>query len=435
MKKIIRKGLVQLPYIKTLAKDSDELRKANRTQADEITGLHEAVQRLETRNEQWAAEVRTLRQEDKPLEVMWPVAKEDLQKIDAQKVSDAGKQATKISKKLPPYHINWVVPAGNPKDGGIINIFRFIEFLEAKDHNCRVYIYDPLLVLPDLKNMLKQAFPLVKADITYGTGSMADCDAIFATNWSTAYPVFNFKTNAKKFYFIQDYEPFFYPVGAESIFAENTYKFGFYGITAGAWLAKKLKNDYGMQTDHYDFGSDEGRYNFLNSANRQKIFFYARPVSPRRGFQLGVAALELFHKKHPKYEIMLAGWDLKNYKLPFKFTDLKSVPLDKLDEVYNQCAAGLVLSFTNMSLLPLELLAAGCIPVVNDQENNRLVSNSPYIKYVQPYPFDIAEGLSEIVSKPDLPAYAAKAATSAKQLKWQDAGTKVEKILIKELHG
>lgn len=435
MKKLIKKSLTQLPYIRNLTEDTTRLRHEVEKQTQRADHLQGEVGQLRKRNDEWAAEVRQLREEDKLLEVMWPVAKEDLLKVDAQEISRFGQLPANTSKIAPPYKINWVIPAGSTNDGGIINIFRFIEFLETKGHTCQVYIYDPLSVTPNLRDLLRQAFSNIKADITYGTAKMLNCDAIFATNWSTAYPVFNFKTNAKKFYFIQDYEPLFFPAGAESLFAENTYKFKLHGITAGAWLATKLKKDYGMQTDYYNFGSDAGRYNFLNSAKRQKIFFYARPVSPRRGFQLGVAALEMFHKEHPKYEIVLAGWDLKNYKLPFKFTDLKSVPLDELNKVYNECAAGLVLSFTNMSLLPLELLAAGCIPVVNDQENNRSVSDNAYIKYVEPYPQDIAKGLKEIVLKPDLPVYAAQAAASAKELSWLDAGIKVEQIITRELYG
>jgi hypothetical protein len=43
-------------------------------------------------------------------------------------------------------------------------------------------------------------------------------------------------------------------------------------------------------------------------------------------------------------------------------------PLDR-----GAAAVGLVLSATNMSLVPYEMLAACCIPVVNDAEHNRCV--------------------------------------------------------------
>src|SRR5947208_1533993 len=132
-----------------------------------------------------------------------------------------------------------------------------------------------------------------------------------ATSWTTAYPVRNAKIEGGKFYFVQDFEPSFYPVGSESVLAENTYRFGLYGITAGGWLSKKLEHDYGMQCDHFEFGSDFGRYYYVNSGHRSKVFFYARPVTTRRGFELGVLALDRFHRAKPEYEINMAGWPVK----------------------------------------------------------------------------------------------------------------------------
>ena len=59
----------------------------------------------------------------------------------------------------------------------------------------------------------------------------------------------DFRATAKKCYFVQDFEPSFFAPGSEWGFAEDTYRFGFHGITAGHWLADKLRNDYGMPTD------------------------------------------------------------------------------------------------------------------------------------------------------------------------------------------
>jgi O-antigen biosynthesis protein len=95
----------------------------------------------------------------------------------------------------------------------------------------------------------------------------------------------------------------------------------------------------------------------------------------------------------------------------------------------------LVISFTNMSLMPLELLSAGCIPVVNDAPNNTLVSANPYISYAPPSLRAVADALCEIVERDDQVEYARKAAASVQNLSWDDAGAKVEAILKRELHG
>jgi glycosyltransferase involved in cell wall biosynthesis len=331
--------------------------------------------------------------------------------------------------------VNWVMPPANVSSGGHLNIFRFVRFLEKQGHTCRVFYYDP-------NNHHSQAeadaiikhFTPMDAPVQVGLKGLEDCDAVFATEWRTAYPVFNLNTRAKKFYFVQDFEPYFFPVSSESIFAENTYRFGFYGITAGRWLTEKLSTDYGMPCDYYDFGSDSDRYHFRNTEKRKKIFFYARPVTARRGFEFGVLALELFHKRHPEYEIQFAGSDVGEFKLSFPFVNHSVLKLSELDQLYNDCAAGLVISFTNMSLLPLELLSAGCIPVVNDAPNNTLVSSNPYISYTPSSPTAMADALCEVVERVDQVDYARKAAASVQNLSWDDSGAKFESILKRELH-
>jgi O-antigen biosynthesis protein len=333
--------------------------------------------------------------------------------------------------------INWILPPPTGGgSGGHLNIFRFVRHLESKGHTCQIFYYDPNNEHSQAEaDVVISMYPKMKATVTHGVTGAGDCDALFATSWQTAYPVFNTNTQAKKFYFVQDFEPTFYATGSESVLAENTYRFGFYGITAGRWLTKKLGSDYGMACDYYDFGSDFGRYKYENAEVRRKIFFYARPVTPRRGFELGVMALELFNREHPDYELHFAGWDVGDYKLPFKFINHGSMKLDELNELYNSCAAGLVISLTNMSLLPLELLSAGCIPIVNDAPNNRLVSDNPYIAYTQPSHQAFADELSRVVSQKDLPQKAKEAAASVQTLDWTVSGDKMEAILLRELRG
>ena len=355
------------------------------------------------------------------------VIKADWTKVVAQKV-------TRQSKK-PPYTINWVMSPPGRGSGGHQNIFRFIKYLEDQGHTCRVYLYSATIhpSVEQVKDILEDSYPKTKAKISWYSGSMDASDAVFATGWETAYPVLNDPSKARRFYFVQDFEPLFYPVGSEYILAENTYRFKFFGITAGNWLATKLKNDYGMQTQHYDFGSEDELYSYKNSKKRKEIFFYARPVTARRGFELGIMALEIVAKALPDYTITLAGWDVSNYNIPFKYQNLKTLPLEALNDVYNNCAAALVVSLTNMSLLPLELLACGTIPVVNKGQNNEMVSQNPYIHYADPSPAALAEAIITTVQRKDIVEYGKKASQSVKSSSWSKAGEIVESTLIKEL--
>ena len=331
---------------------------------------------------------------------------------------------------------NWLMPPPGMGSGGHLNIYRFIKYLEDEGHTCRIYIYTQHAPgrVSDIKTLMGDSYPKLKATMEWieKGDEMKPADGIFATSWETAYASFNCKKTAKRFYFVQDFEPYFYAVGSLSTLAANTYRFGFYGITAGNWLATKLKRDYNMSTDYFDFGSDKALYSFQNNQIRKEIFFYARPYTERRGFEMGIMALELFHELHPDYVINLAGWDVSNYDIPFPYNNLQTLELNQLNDLYNRCAAALVMSFTNMSLLPLELLGSGTIPVVNDGENNVLVSNNPYIAYSASNPIALARELSKVVTRKNSTAYAKKASSSVNTAGWDESGQKFVRIVERE---
>ncbi|GAA0427752.1 MULTISPECIES: glycosyltransferase family 1 protein [Leifsonia] len=329
-----------------------------------------------------------------------------------------------------PSRIAWIMSPPGKESGGHQNLFRFIKFAEQAGHRCDVYLYHAGEVAVDLqvvRSMLaaSEAYPDLDGDIQVwdrDRGVADGTDAIFATGWETAYPAFLDSSRARRFYFVQDYEPLFYPLGSEALLAENTYRFGYHGITAGGWLAHKLGTDFGMKTDHFDFSVDRSLYRYENAERRNEIFFYARPVTPRRAFEFGLVALEDFARARPDVTINLAGWDVSNWEIPFAYNNLSSLQLSELNAVYNRCAAGLVLSLSNMSLLPLELLSSGVIPVVNDGPNNRMVSDNPYIEYVPASPIAIARKLVEVVERPDAPEHARLASESVGGTTWAESG-------------
>jgi O-antigen biosynthesis protein len=324
--------------------------------------------------------------------------------------------------------IGWIMSPPGDNSGGHQNIFRFIRFLEDAGHTVRIYLYsavDPTTAEQARARVAgSSSYSRLKASIEdYPEGGVPDdVDALFATGWETAYCSFRDRSNARRFYFVQDFEPLFYPTGTEAVLAENTYRFGFIGITAGNWLAGKLHHDYGMETSAFTFGAENKHYSVTNHGRRDAVFFYARPETPRRGFELGAMALDLFARERPDHPIILAGQDLRDVSLPFAHENPGNLQVSELNALYNRCAAGLVLSLTNMSLLPLELLSAGVIPVVNDAPNNRLVSDNPYIEYTQPSPRAIADRLIAIVDRADRAEHADAAAASVSTTTWEKAG-------------
>jgi glycosyltransferase involved in cell wall biosynthesis len=230
---------------------------------------------------------------------------------------------------------------------------------------------------------------------------------------------------------VQDFEPSFYPMGATSTLAENTYRMGFHAITAGSWLATKLRAEYGMRTDWFDFGCDVERYRRDEHAVRDGVVFYARRDAPRRGYQLGMLALELFSAQRPDITIHLYGGTLRN--VPFAHVSHGRLDVDALNAVYNRCFAGLSLSMTNVSLVPFEMMASGCLAVVNDAGHNRVVLDHPAVRYAAPTPHALAEALAEICALPDFDAQSWAAAATMDSRSWDDAGAQVEAALLRAL--
>lgn len=340
-----------------------------------------------------------------------------------------------------PLTVAWIMSPPGVSSGGHQNLYRFIDYLERAGHKVKIYLYSVRNTSSAAEIMAMTAnsasYPNVAATVEWYTeaGFSADVDAVFATGWETAYPAFRDASPARRFYFVQDFEPLFYPMGTDALLAENSYRFGFLGITAGEWLARKLRSDYGMTASPYDFGSDERHYSVSNADRRDAVFFYARPETPRRGFELGIMALDLVARDRPGTPIIMAGQSLRGFDIPFEHENPGNLQVSELNALYNRCAAGLVLSLTNMSLLPLELLAAGVIPVVNDADNNRLVSDNPFIAYTTPTPRALADRILEILDRPDQAEHAARGAASVQSTTWAHSGEQFVAAFERGMHG
>jgi glycosyltransferase involved in cell wall biosynthesis len=234
-------------------------------------------------------------------------------------------------------------------------------------------------------------------------------------------------------YLVQDFEPSFYAAGSKSLLAEATYRFGFYGVTAGSWLSQLLRRDYGMEAEPFAFGRDPSYA--LDPAvppqDRTGVCFYARPGAPRRAYELAVLALDLFAQRCPDVPIHVYGHGIESQKLPFKATNHGLRTPAQLNDIYNRSIAGLVLSATNVSLVPHELLAAGCIPVVNDAEHNRIVLDNDHVAYAPATPFELADALTALVRQPleERRRAAEAAAASVQGDSWDDAAEVVVRIV------
>ena len=107
--------------------------------------------------------------------------------------------------------------------------------------------------------------------------------------------------------------------------------------------------------------------------------FYVRRSTPRRLYQLGLLALRALFDLGDSFEIVTFGEDdLPDLGIPVKITHAGILNAESLSKLYQTCTVGLVLSGTNYSLVPNEMMACG-LPVVDiDATHTRL---SLYPKY------------------------------------------------------
>lgn len=327
--------------------------------------------------------------------------------------------------------INWVIPEMGLSSGGHINIFRFVMMLQKAGFQNKIYIIRPLAFhsSKECRDFLKRNYvlDLDEIEVSIDVREMQFAHATVATSWETAYTVRDFDNTISKFYFVQDFEPYFFAVGSEYAFAENTYKFGFRGLTAGDWLKDKLHREYGMQTESFSFSYNRELYRAGEKRDKiPRIFLYVRPVTERRNFELGLLAVHEITKRRPDTEVLLAGWDVREYVIPFRHKNLGSVRQDKLADLYAQCDMCLVWSGTNLSLLPLEIMASNSVAVCTRGANSEWLVNEENAILVDFDPSDIADKVCYYLEhKEELEQIRKKGLAFANATSWEKEGSKV----------
>jgi hypothetical protein len=317
--------------------------------------------------------------------------------------------------------IGWVCTPPSAGSGGHTTLLRFVDALEQAGHRCVLYVYDRFGGdVRSHENELRGWWPHIRAEVRDVKDGLSASDAFVATSWTTAHVLARRgDVPGTRFYLAQDFEPYFYARGSEYALAEETYRYGFHCITVGHMVAGVLRDKFGTESVVAEFGCETATYSLAPTGPRAGVVFYTKPDTPRRGYLLGVLALEQFHELHPDVPIhtfgALAG------KLPFPAAVERHMPPAKLAELYNGCVAGLALSFTNVSLITYELLACGVVPVVNDSPFTRADLDNPFVGWARPNPASLAGALSQAVSKHRDDAFAAAVAGSVADMSWEPA--------------
>jgi glycosyltransferase involved in cell wall biosynthesis len=334
---------------------------------------------------------------------------------------------------LDPMTINWVMPPFVKGSGGHQNICRFIYMLENRGFRCHVVVAagswfgTPGSVRANIRDWF---FP-IEAPVVLGMENAPPAYITIATAWMTAYDVRRFQPTRHRCYFVQDLELLFYAAGSASAFCEATYRFGFEGITAGTWLERKLAEDYGMKTHSVGFACDTSIYwPRSRKDSRRRVLFYGRPSSERRAFEMGLLALEGVAATHADIEVVFAGGDVDEYEIPFRHRCVGILDFEGLASLYSECDVALVLSMTNLSLLPLELMACGVPVVSNRAPSTEWLLTDQIAQLAEPTVPDVCRAVCEVLDNSERRAQLQTAGlAAAARTSWDQEGDKMAAIL------
>ena len=266
-----------------------------------------------------------------------------------------------------------VVPSVNVYGGGVNSVLRIAEALSEKGYE--VYIVS-INETNEKKINENIRFCLGNTTVKGISKAVFECekfDILIATAWRTAYYIYPF--DGYKIYFVQDYEPYFYERGDLYYLAFKSYGLGYHMISLGGWNRKKILENYpDANIDEINFPFDRSVYGNIERRIRDvnnkeiKAAVYLR-YTPRR-----LPLITEIICKNLKERFTADGYNLR----VFYFGDDKKIKIDggtnlgklkkdELAKLYSECDFGMVFSYTNISLVPYEMMAAG-LPLVELKE-------------------------------------------------------------------
>lgn len=289
-------------------------------------------------------------------------------------VNEVEREDLEKMKKMMAKKIAWIIPFPIKGSGGIRTMIQNANFLVRIGYECDIFVEEDFVTTDErLKKIIIKLYgeclcntyvgiDLNKKqyDLVFGTYSIQTAD--YAANSNIPH----------KAYFIQDFEPWFEPMGGLYLKMERTYKIGLEGISIGKWLSHKLSEEYHTSMHYFNFCADLSVYKKLENVEKEEAICYIfQPEKPRRASNIGINALYLVKKLRPNVKIYLYGSDADvSFPTEYGIENLKIQPIEKCNELYNKCTVGLCISSSNPSRIPFEMMASG-LPVVDlFRENN-----------------------------------------------------------------
>lgn len=338
--------------------------------------------------------------------------------------------------------ITWVIPDFHPGAGGHMTIFQIVRALERFGHSVRILVQNPhyhRTADDALKTITRHFLPLsTQVRLFTGDPPLLSGDALIATDRFTCYPVQAMSGFRRKFYFVQDHETQFFPMGTEALLTERTYRMGFDCLCAGEWLADLIAQKYGQWTCSWPLAYDPAHY-FTSPRDERRpgrIAFYSRHITARRAVEIGLMAFNIMAERGLDFHVDFFGTEVSPLEVDYPFTDHGLLDAPALGALYRSATVGLVFSGTNHSLVNKEMMACG-LPVV-DLHVDSVTSVFPpgVVEMADPSPHGVADALEALLASVERRSAVARAGLEfVDGLGWEKSARIVERAIVERIQG
>lgn len=272
--------------------------------------------------------------------------------------------------------IAFIIPGMTAYSGGRTSILRLGTYLVEFGYDIYYITFDESTV----KTMK------INAEINLHSykGTIMDKSALtnilfdigIGTSWQSCYYLYKYQEQfSYKMYFVQDYEPAFYAESDLYYLARNTYKMGLHIVSLGRWNADRIQQSMrSAKVDYIDFPFEKFQYLIkkkqVKIKDRISLCVYIK-LDQKRGSILLFQALDLLKKiisqRDFELEIKIFGLD-PHIQVPVG-VNLGQLNHQQLIRLYEESDLGIVASYSNVSLVPYEMIACG-LPVIEVRDGS-----------------------------------------------------------------
>lgn len=329
--------------------------------------------------------------------------------------------------------------------GGQTSVLRLGTELGQMGYKCAYAVYKPqsreemrLCAKDNLKGFLGSLITKDQLE-----GMMAEnehIDIIIATSWDTV--SIAKKLSGYKMYFLQDFEPYFYSYGELFLMAKKTYEQGLHMVSLGSWNKEMIEKlcrpvspieavDFPYEKSEYpekkrDFNSYKDKKTLI-MAVYLKIYGKRLPCIIQAMMQ---ELKECFSLDGIKLDVRYFG-EAKTFHASGG-TNYGMLGKAELLRLYQEADFGLCASFSNISLVPYEMLSSG-LPLIEFEDGT-----FPYF-----FPKDSAiltslsgrelyKSMKEHINQPlKLETNMDNARAAMEGLSWRKTGEQFKEIIVK----